>query len=290
MDVTCSRCGKVRKYRPATIARLKTTLCQDCRLLAKQEARITLTCPHCGHQRTVKPSDAAKMVSETCFHCPRYTPSPLPDTYDAGYVLGTVLGDGSLAIQTRNRTYANADGTIDDYEAVGYTIRLNVIDRAFAEKFKHHLEVCLGRSAWMNEKAYVHDRRAKPEIGMPATSCATWVVIGCSREWWDKLKPFKKDRRFDGLLDYGELFHSGFIQGILDSEGYVRPGEYADIANKDLELLNLVRNVLASLGFDSKITGPYPYSRGVTHLRIGPRFTRTFTKTTMKTMPATDIV
>ena len=62
---------------------------------------------------------------------------------------------------------------------------------------------------------------------------------------------------------------------MLDSEGYVSPSGYIDIANKDMNLLWLVRDVLASLGYRSSIYGPYSYSRGVAHLRTTNDFQKT---------------
>jgi hypothetical protein len=59
----------------------------------------------------------------------------MPETFDAGYVVGAVLGDGHLAQQ-----YHAGHG-------ISYTIRLHVTDRAFAERFGRHLGVCMGRRA-----------------------------------------------------------------------------------------------------------------------------------------------
>ena len=260
MELACPECGKVRSYKPATIARLRSHVCQECRQRKIKAARVTLKCPHCGRERTERPSEAARRAGQSCYHCARYIPSPMPETFDAGYVVGAVLGDEYLA-----RQYHAGHG-------ISYTIRLHATDRAFAERFRQHLGACTGRGAWI--RCYEYTRKAKPAIGMPETRVREWIVIGTSREWWDKLKPYKLDRKFDGLETRSEQFRHGFFQGILDAEGYVCR-KYTDIANADLDLLAAVRAVLISLGERASIHGPYPYSRGMDHLRTRAGFVKT---------------
>src|SRR5205823_5803217 len=96
VKLTCPECGKVRQFRPATIARLKSHVCQECRHGKMKAAWVTLKCPHCGRERKVMPSEAARMTGQSCFHCPHYTPEPMPETFDAGYVVGAMIGDGNL--------------------------------------------------------------------------------------------------------------------------------------------------------------------------------------------------
>ena len=54
---------------------------------------------------------------------------------------------------------------------------------------------------------------------------------------------------------------------------------YLDIANKDMALLNATVAVMATIGVSAKVYGPYPYSRGVAHLRAKPLWTKTTEKT-----------
>ena len=44
--------------------------------------------------------------------------------------------------------------------------------------------------------------------------------------------------------------------------------KYTDIANKDMALLELTVRMLGDIGHKAKIYGPYPYSRGVAHIRV----------------------
>jgi hypothetical protein len=226
MELACPECGKIRKYKPATIARLRSHVCQECRFRRMKSCWVTLKCPHCGRERAEKPSEATSRTSQSCYHCARYVPGPLPETFDAGYVIGAILGDGYLAQQQHAG------------RGVTYTIRLHVTDRAFAERFRDHLGACTGRRAWI--KSYEYTRKANPAIGMPETRVREWVVVGTSREWWDKLKPYKIDRKFGDLCQRSEKFRRGFFQGILDAEGCVN-AKYTDIANTDIELLKAVK-------------------------------------------------
>ena len=260
-DLTCPDCGLTRNYRPAEIAKRKSPTCWDCRSAKKRAARVTLKCPHCGHERSLKPSEAAKRSGESCFHCARYVPAEMPDTYDADYVVGVVSGYGFLISDKK------PDGRC------GYYVGLTVTDRAFAEKFRHHAAAAMNRRPWM--KPYVTSRDGTPEIGMPPTTVTDWHVKAGSRQWHDMLVPYKKDRNFDGILDKSEEFRRGFLQGVLDSDGYVSPHGYCDISKQDIALLEAVKAVLESLGERAAIYGPYPYSRGVAHLRTTAKLQKT---------------
>jgi len=109
---------------------------------------------------------------------------------------------------------------------------------------------------------------------MPETHVKEWITEINSREMYDNLAPYKIERKLDGILLRSEEFRRGFFQGVLDAEGYQNP-KYLDIAGADLELLLVVKQVLESLGQAAKIYGPYPYARGVAHLRTRPTFTKT---------------
>ena len=260
MELACPKCGKIRTYRPATVARLKTHVCRTCLSEEAKAKWVTKTCPHCGTGRQYAPW-AADQFSEYCPGCPRYKPGrTLPDNFDGGYVLGVMLGDGTMV--------KGQCGT-----GTGYGLKLAVTSKAFAMKFQEHLSNLIGRKPWYFVQEF--DSKGSPEIQMPAQHCVRHVVGVWSREWYDILFPFKKDRIFDGILGKSEEFRRGFFQGMLDSEGYVSPSGYIDIANKDMNLLWLVRDVLASLGYRSSIYGPYSYSRGVAHLRTTNDFQKT---------------
>lgn len=260
MELKCPKCSKVRNFRPATIAKLKTHVCRTC-LDAEEKSRwVAKVCPHCGRETLLPPAEAARR-SGHCLHCPRYKPgSQLPDNYAGGYLLGVILGDGCIA------TIKHSDGR------TAFQIRLDVKSEAFADKFRDALAACTGQSPFKTTSE--RTMKANPAISMPETQIKTFVIGVTSREWYDILKPYKKDRKFDGILERSTDFLRGFFQGVLDSEGYVGK-TYTDIANKDIDFLGLLKNVLAVLGYPASIQGPYPYSRGVAHLRTAPAFVKT---------------
>ncbi len=130
---------------------------------------------------------------------------------------------------------------------------------------------------WFREST----KKVNPAIGMPETRIGEWIVGIWSREMYDHLAPFKIERKLDSILLQSEQFRRGFFQGILDAAGY-QNAKYLDITSKDFDLLYLVQQVLESLGQPAKIYGPYPYSRGVAHLRTAV----TFTKTTERSVAA----
>jgi len=184
----------------------------------------------------------------------------MPETFDAGYVIGAVIGDGSLRrIETSPSRF-------------GYYIYLGVTDSAFAARFRRHLRNCVKRTPWMVSRKVT--KKANASLSIPEQTVLEWRVGVGSRQWYDRIKPYKLDRRYDDLHEHSEPFRRGFFQGILDAEGYVNP-KYTDIANSDLELLAAIRRVLESLGERAAIYGPYPYSRGVAHLRARAGFKKT---------------
>jgi hypothetical protein len=260
MKTACVKCGAIRNYRPATAAKLKTALCWSCFTEMKAATWRTFTCPHCGRERVLPPGEAGKRKGQTCFHCPRYAPAKMPETYDAGYVVGAVIGDGSLRrIETGKSQF-------------GYYIYLGVTDSSFAERFRRHLQKCVRRTPWMVARKVT--KKANPSLSIPGQTITEWRVGVGSRQWYDRIKPYKLDRRYDDLHERSEQFRRGFFQGILDAEGYVNP-KYTDIANSDMELLAAVKKVLESLGERAAVYGPYPYSRGVAHLRTRAGFKKT---------------
>ncbi len=152
-------------------------------------------------------------------------------------------------------------------KGVGYSLRLEVTSTAFADKFAACLAILTkGRKPWM--KQYTYTKKANAKIGMPQVDCTTWIVVKGSREWYEKIYPVKQGKDYKLLAGKSEAFRHGFLDGIVDAEGYLHPTGSTDVANQDIGLLNVTADFARSLGFKCFITGPYPYSRGVAHLRI----------------------
>lgn len=210
------------------------------------------------------PAEAAQYITGACLRCARHAPGVLPDNYDAGYLVGVILGDGSIIKKL------NKNGSFS------YIVCLSVTDILFADKFAETPGRLIGRKPSRDSRT--RTTKGNPEIKMPPCTILCHRVQVTSRDWYDRLHSIKKDRDFSGVTARGIEFKKGFFQGLLDSEGYVnhRSG-YTDIANKDLNLLALAVEVAAEIGYKAKVYGPYPYSRGVAHLRIGMALEKTAT-------------
>lgn len=207
----------------------------------------------------MKASEAAKRSGTSCRTCPWYTPGYAFDSFDDGYVAGAVLGDGSLAIRRSNGNES-------------FAIILSVTDKEFAKRFREHAKRWSRERPWIG--SFTGIRKANELIGMPETEVTEWRVIVSSRELYDILKPYKIDRVYESILKKSNDFLRGFIQGFIDADGY-QSAHYIDIANKDMELLETAMCALHLLGERATIHGPYPYSRGVAHLRTRVCFEKT---------------
>jgi len=149
----------------------------------------------------------------------RLDPSP-----ELAYVIGVIFGDGSVSFKRKGYKYR---------------IRLKVVDKEFAEEFKRCLEA-LG---------------LKPSIRLERdrTRCDRWCVEANSKILYEFLSQPKKK-----LFEIARLFPTEFLKGFFDSEGCVYWNEckkklLITAGNYDLELLQFVQKLLASLSIHSKI-------------------------------------
>ena len=194
-------------------------------------------------------------VTESCLNCPRHIPGlSIPDDFDGGYVLGVVMGDGHIG--TIYQTKSNSRT---------FVIRLSVTSKAFADRFRDTLHRVTGHKPW--QTVYASVKRGDPKLGFREKEVTEHIVGLTNRDWFDRLKTYKKDRNFSGLVERSEEFRRGFFQGMLDSEGYINPkSNRLSIVNKDMQLLEVTAWIAKSLGMNATINGPYDYSRGVARL------------------------
>lgn len=265
VTVTCPKCGAERRLYPSLAAELTTKFCRDC-YVNRDGPDIEVTCPECGKKRMVRPARARAMRHGYCDKCratyTRHYDLTIPDTWSAGYVFGAMIGDGTLI-------YGYDEGR--DRRPQGF--RLAVTCRAFAERFLENATACTGKTTPIHEGTVWN--KGCPKIGMPPMLSIRRTVAITDREWHEKIAQVKKDKRFDLIMSLGLDFKKGFVQGLLDAEGYIFLGKnkdghgmYTDFANKDMDLLRVTQAFLAEAGVKSAIYGPYPYSRGVAHLRV----------------------
>lgn len=266
----CAICGKERRGRGTKFRATKS--CRACYRKGCADERRQITCPKCGKIRFILRCMAHNYPLGYCRTCPRLYDASLPDTYDGGYILGVMLGDGSLVENYHNKTSHTA-----------YGLRLGATSENFVRKFGRALTVCTGKKPWV--KLYRYAKKGSPNISMPNSISQDWTLIFWGREWYEKIYPFKRLKKYESIAAFSPEFKTGFLQGMLDSEGYVFEGKtnsttrskqpYTDIANKDVRLLNVVAECARIQGLKAKVYGPYPYARGVAHLRIAARLEKT---------------
>jgi intein-encoded DNA endonuclease-like protein len=149
--------------------------------------------------------------------------SPSPEL---SYIVGVFFGDGSIYLDNAGGGYK-------------YKVRLKVVDKEFAEEFKRCLE-SIG---------------LKPSLRFERNKTRTdrWCVEAYSKSLYTFLKQPKEK-----LFEIAREYPREFLRGFFDSEGSVgwdrkRKKLSVKACNYDLELLQFVQELLASLGIHSKI-------------------------------------
>ena len=149
------------------------------------------------------------------------TPSPA-----LGYVIGTVLGDGSTSIGSDHN----------------YLIKLRVKDRDFAETFSFAIGKVLARSP-----PNVH---LNPRTGSWHVSVSSVLLQNFLRQPVHNLR--------DTIMHCTKC-SGAFLRGFFDAEGSIS-GRSLTASNGDIGLLSLAVDALRSL--DIQVTGPHLLRRG----------------------------
>lgn len=147
-------------------------------------------------------------------------------TAELGYVIGVMLGDGSMSV-------------CGDHN---YRLKLRVTDRDFAQAFAQAITVVLERSV--------------PHVRYHAKTNA-WHVDASSLLLQEFLK--KPVAELGGFIGQSGECTCGFLRGFFDSEGSMFERSLT-ASNGDPELLNLVCARLAALGIET--TGPRLVKKG----------------------------
>ncbi len=152
-----------------------------------------------------------------------------PENYSFGYVLGVILGDGSL--------YVGKLPTNDIY-----VLSLMAKDRDFVEGFSHHYKQITGRTA----KVRSYYRKGRKYFH----------VSPANKGLYQLLSPIKHGKDYQRLFALSEEAKKGLIAGFIDSEGYIlinRERRHIDIKNTDIELLKTLRKILESYNIFSNL-------------------------------------
>lgn len=161
--------------------------------------------------------------------------------YEAGYVLGTLLGDGSISHQKRG----------------GVVTRLEVNDREFVEKFV----MCLGRvspESYIRTFDYTYTqgesliKTATREVIRKAQTVTHWIATCCD----PVVASFSEGliSHFHAGVKFSDGMRLGILEGLLDSEGYfVSTIGYAGLFMMNHVAVRWVAEELSSRGIDNRV-------------------------------------
>jgi DNA endonuclease len=153
----------------------------------------------------------------------KFVPAP---TAEVGYVIGVMLGDGSMSV-------------CGDHD---YKLKLRVTDKDFAEAFAETIAIVLDRPV--------------PHVRYHAKTNAWHVDVASLLLQQFLRRPIVE---LATIIEKSEECKSGFLRGFFDSEGSAYGG-YLTASNTDTDLIQLTLTFLHSFGIET--TGPRLGTRG----------------------------
>jgi len=164
-------------------------------------------------------------------------------TFPLGFILGTIMGDGSL--------HKDADQRC--------VIELRVVNRCFAEEFQRNLKEVTGK------KGSFFEVDSKSKIKGRKYITHLYCVVLTSKLWYLILSELKEHIiTYDA---YNIPFMKGFVQGFYDSEGCYMKTENRKrimLSNNSKHLLLSVKRMLEKLG----VNNVYLNSQTTTHYTL----------------------
>lgn len=153
---------------------------------------------------------------------------------DFGYIFGVLKGDGNIS-----KRYGRTEG-----------IRLKVKDVDFVNHFREVAERCFNKKGTI--KPIKHNERTYWEFRIYGAMQASVF----------------EEFTMGSLLSYGKEVIKGFLEGFIDSEGYIsKRCNEAYIYNSDLQLLRLVQIMLSKLGIESHLIEKVVTANSYSHRR-----------------------
>lgn len=197
---------------------------------------------------------------------------PLLFNYSLGYIIGVLVGDGSLS-KWRDYHYfddkfrqvpkSKATKIVPRYR---YGLQLLVKDKDFAETFAKHLQIISGR----NVSHYPVTCKEVTEIAgnklSKPYSFHGFRVQQTNKELYKKLLPLKEDLTW--IYDANDDVKTGFLGGFFDSDGGTEKGRARiTLTKKDIKLLELTRSLLEEFEIYSNIYS-CPSWKGISRIYI----------------------
>lgn len=189
--------------------------------------------------------------------------------YAFGYIIGVTFGDGYVGQVTDKIKHRCKDGSITVNTGTSYRPRLSVTEEWFANRFAEHWQIPTGRSV----KVWSHTRSSFEKSTLKGARTGYTLTLYVAAPRHAKISRYLHHLKYVCEPSYALQFPvevlKGFIQGMIDSEGYTSP-KYTDIANKNTDLLDALVVMLDRLGIAAKVYNSP--SQNVAHLRLSPSF------------------
>lgn len=162
------------------------------------------------------------------------------------YILGVLLGDGSAF------KYKHGNGS-------SYMVQLQVVDPSFAKNFTEELKL-IG----MNPKTQKIKNQRYTNGHIYQVQAYSKVFV----DWFSKLSI----QDIKSLISKEKNFVINFLKGFFDSEGhfgiyknaFYKNGKkytyiqwYCNMTNTDIQLLKMIKDLIETIGLNSKVYGPY---------------------------------
>jgi len=225
-----------------------------------------MECVQCGSNRTVRWGTRKNKQQWRCKSCEHYFTfgekkpkenRPIVFNYSLGYVVGVLLGDGSLS---RWKDYYYFDDSFQHVPKVKatkivpryrYGFQLTCVDKEFAVMFAKHLKATTGKKPCLYPISLKPVREIASNILSKPYVFHGFKVMLRSKEWYDKIKPLTVQLRW--IKESDDQLKCGFLRGFFDSEGGWGSWGAVNLTNKNPEFLNLSKDLLAELCISSVI-------------------------------------
>ena len=182
---------------------------------------------------------------------------PLNYDFSLGYVIGVLVGDGSLSkwkdyhyFDGKNKQVPKAKAT-KIVPRFRHGFQLTVKDQDFAETFAQHLSRTTGK------KVTMYPIQLKPVTNIAGNVLRKpyvfhgFKVKSISKEWYCRLKPLKEDLSW--IKESFVEVKRGFLRGLFDSEGGYGSWGAVNLTNTNVPLLCLAKGLLSDFNISSTI-------------------------------------
>jgi len=224
-----------------------------------------MKCKWCDSDKIIRYGGKGKKQLWKCKSCGRSfifglkgkkEEKPLIFNHSLGYVVGVLVGDGSLSKSKDYHYFDDKGRQVPKSKATKivpryrYIFQLKVKDKDFAEEFAKHLQSVTGKKPCVYPVNSI-SKTTKNLVKIPYIFHGFKVQL-TSKEWYHKIKPLIEDLSWIKKSDLE--VKRGFLRGFFDSEGSAYKRKYGIkilLSNKDLSLLTLCKELLQEFGIES---------------------------------------